>query len=126
MYSNFILSLYIIYELNDRPHNASNNFPLKYCSFGTVKLLRNAAKSKFTCNGWGTAFDGEVHAVLVMTLLEILQFLVKIIVYQLILIIKKKVILELSEGPTDGINYGTDAAENNWVLALARQIQNLA
>ena len=82
--------MHIIYELNDRPHNASNNFPLKYCSFGTVKLLRNAAKSKFTCNGWGTAFDGEVHAVLVMTLLEILQFLVKIIVYQLILIIKKK------------------------------------
>ena len=69
----------------------------------------------------------KVHGVLVMTLLEILQFLVKIIVYQLILIIKKKkVILELSEGPTDCINYGTDAAENNWVVALARQIQNLA
>ena len=32
----------------------------------------------------------KVHGVLAMTLLEILQFLVKIIVYQLILIIKKK------------------------------------
>ena len=26
--------------------------------FGKVKSLRNAIKSKFSCNGWGTGFDG--------------------------------------------------------------------
>ena len=39
--------LYIIYELNDWSRNPTNNFPLKICLFGTVKLVRNTIKSKF-------------------------------------------------------------------------------
>ena len=58
--SNFIfLSLYIVYELNTWPRNPTNNFTLKNCLFGTVKLVRNVIKSKFTYNGWGVVFDGE-------------------------------------------------------------------
>ena len=59
MYSKCILNLYIVYELNTWPGNPANNFSLKNCLFGTVKLVRNTIKSKFTCNGRGRAFDEE-------------------------------------------------------------------
>ena len=41
LYSNFILNLYIVYELNDWLHDPSNNFSLKNCLFGTVIKKRN-------------------------------------------------------------------------------------
>ena len=41
-YSSFILNLYIVYELNTWPRNPTNNFTIKNCFFGTVKLTRNA------------------------------------------------------------------------------------
>ena len=59
MTSNFISSLYIVFELNTWPCNPASNFTLKNCLFGAVKPVRNAIKSKFTYNGWGIAFDGE-------------------------------------------------------------------
>ena len=59
LYNNFILNLYIVYELNTCPRNPTNNFTLKNCLFGTEKLVRNAIKSKFSYNGQGIAFDGE-------------------------------------------------------------------
>ena len=48
LYSSFILNLYIVYELNTWPRNPANNFTLKNYLLGTVKLVRNAIKSKFT------------------------------------------------------------------------------
>ena len=42
----------------------------------------------------------KVHGFLVMTLLEMLKFLVLIIVHNLILIIEKKKLLALGEGTT--------------------------
>ena len=57
LYSNFILNLHTVYELNTWPRNPDNNFTLKIILFGTVKLTRNADKSKFTYNDWGIAFD---------------------------------------------------------------------
>ena len=59
LYSNFILSLYIVYEWNKWPRNPTNNFTLKNCLFGTVKLTRSAEKSKFSYNGWGRVLDGK-------------------------------------------------------------------
>ena len=53
LYSNFILDLYIVYEINNWPINCSNNLTLKNCLFGTVKLLRNAIISKFPYNAQG-------------------------------------------------------------------------
>ena len=58
MLFNFILNLYIVYELNAWPRDPANNFPLKNCLFGTFKLVRNADKSKFIYNGQKIAFDG--------------------------------------------------------------------
>ena len=77
LYSNFILNLYIVYELNTWPGNPVNNFFLKNYLSGTVKLVRNTTKIKCTYNGRGIAFVGEsswslmekVHGVLVMNLL---------------------------------------------------------
>ena len=45
------LNLYIVYELNTWPGNSTSNFPLKNYLFGTVKLVRNAIKGKFTYKG---------------------------------------------------------------------------
>ena len=59
LYSNFISNLYIVYELNTWPRNPYNTFTLKNCLFGTVKLVRNTIKSKFTYNGRGIAFTRE-------------------------------------------------------------------
>ena len=44
LYNNFILNLHIVYELNTWPSNRTNNFTLKNCLFGTVKLTGNADK----------------------------------------------------------------------------------
>ena len=54
---------------------------------------------------------GKVHGVLVMTLLEMLWFQVLIIVYHLVLIIKKNNFSVLGKGPTQEINDSTGAAE---------------
>ena len=59
LFSNFILHLYIVYELNNWPHNPTNNFTLKNCLFHTVKLVRSTIKREFVYNLQGIAFDGE-------------------------------------------------------------------
>ena len=70
MYCKFILNLYIFYELTTWPRNPTNNFSLKNFLFGTVKLVKNTVKRKFTYNGEGMAFDGEGSWGFVMTLVE--------------------------------------------------------
>ena len=59
LYSNFISNLYLDYELDTSQCNPTNNFPLKSCLFGTVKLVRNTIKSKFISNGRGIACGRE-------------------------------------------------------------------
>ena len=49
LYSNFILNLYIFCELNSWLRNPTNLLPLKDSLFGTVKLVRNGIKRRFTC-----------------------------------------------------------------------------
>ena len=58
LYSNFILNLYIVYELNDGLYNPSHYFVLKNCLLVKVKLKRDSIKSKFIYNGRGIAFVG--------------------------------------------------------------------
>ena len=40
VYNNFILNLYIAYELNNWPRSPTKNFPVKNCLFVTFKLAR--------------------------------------------------------------------------------------
>ena len=51
-YSNLILNLYLVYELNDGLYYPCNNFTLKNCLFGTVKLTKNIIKSNFLKMVW--------------------------------------------------------------------------
>ena len=51
LHSNFLLNLYIVYELNNGPCNPTNSFLLKIRLFGTVGLVRNTIKNKFIYNG---------------------------------------------------------------------------
>ena len=126
LYSNFILNLYIFYELHSSPGNLTNNFPLKNCLLGTVKLVRNPVKSKFIYNGGGIAFYGEGLgsfgndfarnvAIFVAdnssashTNNQINNFSV------------------LDEEPTDGFNDSTGVAEKKFVLTLVKQRQKFA
>ena len=44
LYSNFILNLHIVYELNNWLRNSINNFPLQIYFSGTTKLVRTIIK----------------------------------------------------------------------------------
>ena len=66
-YSNFTLNLYIVYKLNNFPVNNNNNFSLINL-FGTVRLVRNVIKCKFSYNrliialwSFGKGFDRNVE-----------------------------------------------------------------
>ena len=58
LHSNFILHLYIASVLNNWPCNPRNDFAIKDCLLGIVKLTTNAIKSKFIFNGPGITFNG--------------------------------------------------------------------
>ena len=126
LYSSLILNLYIVFELNNWPHNFINNFPLKSCLSDTVKLVRNANKNKFIYNGRRIVFDGEVSVSFGN------NFAGNIIIFGVDNSSSprtdnwKKNFLVLGEGPTDGINDSTDAAEKKVVLNLVKQRQNFA
>ena len=57
LYGNFMLTLFIVYELNKWPRNPTNNITLENCLFGIVKLTRNKEKTKFSHTGPEIAFD---------------------------------------------------------------------
>ena len=100
-----------MYELNNWQRNITNNFPLKIDFFGTVKLLRNAIKSKFILKSWGIAFDWE-------GLWSFGNDFARNVVFFGVDNSslshnnnRRHNFLVLHEGPTDGINDGTGAAE---------------
>ena len=52
LYSNVMLNLYMNIKLNNWPYKClTNNFPLKDCLSGTVKLVRITVKGRFIDNG---------------------------------------------------------------------------
>ena len=124
--SNFILNLYVVYELNAWPRDPTNNFPQKNCLFGTVKLVRNADNSKFTYNSRGIAFDGERSWSFGN------DFARNVVIFRFgnssssHTNNRKDNFLVLGEGPTQGINDSTGSAEKNLVLIVVKQIENFA
>ena len=126
LYNKFILNLYIVYELNTWLRNPINNFTIKNCLFGTVKLERNAIKSKFTYNGRGIAFDGEGSWSFGN------DFARNVVVFGVDNSSsshtdnRKHNFLVLGEGPTQGIDDSTGSAGKKIVLNLVKQIQNFA
>ena len=82
--------------------------------FGRVKLVRHAIKSKFTYNGCRIAFDGEGSWSFDDDFAKMFFFSVLIIVHPSSHTDNQKNnFLTLGEGPTDGINDSTGAAEKN-------------
>ena len=115
-----------MYKLNNWPRNITNNYALKIDFFGTVKLLRNAIKSKFIYKSWGLAFNWEG---LWSFGNEFARNVVFFGVDNSSLSHnnnRRHNFLLLHEGPTDGINDGTGTAEKKLVLSLVKQRQNFA
>ena len=117
--------LFAALELNNWPHNPANNFLLKDSFFGTVKLVRNETKSKFIYDGQGIAFDVKDSWSFDK------DFARNAVIFGVDNSSSshpdnwKNNFLVLCEGPTDGINDSTSAAEKK-VLTLVKQMQNLA
>ena len=124
LYSNFILNLYIVYELNTLPRNPINNFALKNRLFDTVKLTRNAGKSKFTYNGREITFDRKSYWSFDNATARNVVFFVLIIAHHLILIIKKSNFLGLGIGPTKDINGSFGVAEKEFVINFSKANTN--
>ena len=114
LYNDFILNLYIVYELNTKPHNPVNSFSLKDCLFGTVKLTKNADKSKFTHNRRGIAFDGKDSWSFTNGFVRNVATFAVDNTSSSHTDIQKSNFLIVSEGPTEDINVG--AAEKNLAL----------
>ena len=101
-----------------------SNFPLKHCTIksGTVRLVRNAIKSKFTYNVLGIVFDGEGSCSFGN------DFARNVVIFGVDNSSsshndnQKNHFLLLGVGPADGINDSTGAAKK--ILTLEKQIQN--
>ena len=78
----------IAYELNTWPRNLANRCKFKNCLFGATNIVKDSDK-KYLYKGYGITFDSGGLWSLIMTLLEMLQFLVLIIVHHLILTIAR-------------------------------------
>ena len=120
LYSNFILNLYIVYELNTWSCNLANNFTLKIVLFGTVKLVRNSIKSKFTYNGQRTTFDGEGLWNFGN------DFAINIVIFGVdnssssTTNNRKNNFLVLGKGPTQGINDSTGVVEKRFSIIFSK------
>ena len=101
--------LYRVYELNNWLRNTADNFTLENCLFGTIKIIINADKNKFTYNGQGIRFDGKGMWYVVMILLE------NVVIFgadnALSSHIDNKKKLVLGEGLTEGINNSVPVAK---------------
>ena len=113
LYNDFILNLCIVYEFM-KPHNPVNCFSLKDCLFGTVKLTKNADKSKFTYNGRGIEFDGKGSWSFSNGFARNVTIFFVNNTSSSHMDIQKSNFLIVSEGPTEGIN--VDTAEKNLAL----------
>ena len=89
-----------MYKLDTWPKILRDNFTLKNCLFGLTNILKNSA----VLNGFILAMElclmEEVFEVLIMALLEMLQFLVLITVHHLIVANATIFFLVLGERPT--------------------------
>ena len=53
---NNVVNLFVVYELDRSWHT---KFTLKYCSFGNVKVTKNAYPNKYSYSGYGFGFDSQ-------------------------------------------------------------------
>ena len=82
-------------------------------------------KEIFVYSSYGIALDGAGDwRFNIITLLEMLKFSVLIIIYHLMLTIKKMIFLVLGEGPTFGINGSFGSPEKKFSINLSKANTN--
>ena len=92
------------FDLDDWPKIPPNNLN-KNCFFSATNIVKSSNKGKYIyLAAMKLHLMEQIHGALVMTLLELLQFLALIIVHHLMLIITKIFILVLIERSNDDIN----------------------
>ena len=58
--SKFV-NVYIVYDLDAWPRNATNDFEFKNCLFGATNIVKNSDKEKYVQSGCGITFDSEAY-----------------------------------------------------------------
>ena len=53
--SKFV-NVYIVYDLDAWPRNATNDFEFKNCLFGATNIVKNSDKEKYVYSGYGITF----------------------------------------------------------------------
>ena len=56
-YTNRMVNVYIVCDLDAWPRNPTNNFKFKNCLFDTTKIVKNSDKEKYVYSGYGITFD---------------------------------------------------------------------
>ena len=56
-YANKIVSVYIVYDLDAWPRNATNSFKFKNFLFRATNVVKNSDKEKYVYSGYGITFD---------------------------------------------------------------------
>ena len=56
-YASEIVNVYIVYDLDAWPRNASNNFKFNNCLVGATSVVKNSDKEKYVYISYGITFD---------------------------------------------------------------------
>ena len=52
-----IVNVYIVYDLDAWPRNATSNVKFTNCLFGATNIVKNSDKEKYVYSGYGIIFD---------------------------------------------------------------------
>ena len=114
-----VINLYISYTINLQLRNLNTDFTLGNCLFGFVKLTKNADRSKHKYSGYGIGFDSRSEFPLPVGSMKkkMSLFLVSSSMH---IDNKRKDILILGEGPTEGLHDTTSIAEAKYAINFTR------
>ena len=56
-YLTKIVNVYIVYDLDARPKNPTDNFKFKNCLFGATNIVKNIDKEKYVYSGYGITIE---------------------------------------------------------------------
>ena len=102
-----VINLYISYTLGRKLRNSNTDFTLSNCSFGYVKLTKNANIDKYKYTSYGIGFDSRSDFIFT----DAVDLSLSVHVNN-----KGKNILILGEGPAQGLDDTTLAAEAKYSI----------
>ena len=116
-----VVNLSTVYELDAWSKELNIDFTLKDCLFGAIKLSKNADPDKYSYSGYGIEFDPCS-----LFSLQNFDWVKNTIILgvgnssSVHIDTKKKDVLVLGEGPTQGIDYTAITAEAKYSLTFSR------